>query len=76
MHSIEEKTSLYKCYFCKLNIGRTEIEEHFETIHMFESSDHICNLCDKKFDTQNELMKHIESVQPTTNFEDTCQHSS
>ena len=56
MGSLNE--SLYKCYFCKENIDRYNIEEHFKTIHMFKSLDHICEFCDEVFDTQNDLIKH------------------
>ena len=58
----ENEISLYKCYFCQQNIDRYEIEEHFATIHKFESFEHICEVCDKAFDTQTNLIKHIENV--------------
>ena len=56
MGSLNE--SLYKCYFCKENVDRYNIEEHFKTIHKFKSLDHACEFCDEVFDTQNDLIKH------------------
>ena len=58
----ENEISLYNCYFCKQNIDRYEIEEHFATFHKFESFEHICEVCNKAFGAQNNLIKHIESV--------------
>ena len=51
--------NFYKCYFCKENIDRCNIEEHFKTVHMFNSLDYICECCDEMFDTQNDLIKHV-----------------
>ena len=52
--------NFYKCYFCKENIDRYDIEEHFKTVHMFNSLDHICECCDEMFDTQNDLINHAD----------------
>ena len=57
MDSISQ--NFYKCYFCKENIDRYNIEEHFKTVHMFNSLDYICQCCGEMFDTQNDLIRHV-----------------
>ena len=57
MGSIDE--TLYNCYFCKQNIKRSFIEEHFKIIHNFESSDQVC---ENSFDNKNDLMENVQNV--------------
>ena len=60
MGSIDE--TLYNCYFCKQNIKRSFIEEHFKIIHNFESSDQICQVCENSFENKNDLTEHVQNV--------------
>ena len=60
MGSVYESLYYYKCYFCKEKIDQPNIEEHFKTVHMFKSLDHICEFCDEIFDTQKDLIIHAK----------------
>ena len=63
--NLEENTNgfFYKCHFCKETIESYTISYHFENFHQFTSPEYHCEFCetdyDIKFQTKNDLLKHI-----------------
>ena len=60
----QNSRNLYKCEFCEQNINQQEKENHYEECDKVASfiSDHLCEFCEKVFNSQNHLRKHIEKV--------------
>ena len=57
-------SKVYQCQFCEENIDRNHKEDHYALCDKFESfvSDHICQFCDKIFDDNIALRKHIKRI--------------
>ena len=63
--SFQNKSSkAYQCQFCEVNIDRNYKEDHYSICAKFESfiTDHICEFCDKVFDNNIVLKKHIRRI--------------
>ena len=57
-------SKVYRCQFCEENIDRNRKEDHYASCDKFESfvTDHICQFCDKIFDDNIDLKKHIKRI--------------
>ena len=60
----QNENEVYNCQFCEENIDWHQKENHYGICNKFESfiTDHICQLCDKIFDSNINLTNHIQSV--------------
>ena len=58
----KKSSKTYQCQFCEENIDRNYKEDHYSTCTKFESfiTDHICEFCDKVFEDNIILKKHIQ----------------
>ena len=54
----------YQCQFCEENIDRNYKDDHYSICAKFASfvTDHICEFCDKVFDDNIDLKKHIQRI--------------
>ena len=60
----QNESEVYSCQFCEENIDWHQKENHYGICNKFESfiTDHICQLCDKIFDSNINLTNHIQWV--------------
>ena len=58
----QNENEVYNCQFCEENIDWHQKENHYGICNKFESfiTDHICEFCDKVFDDNIILKKHIQ----------------
>ncbi|XP_023319832.1 broad-complex core protein isoform X11 [Eurytemora carolleeae] len=50
----------WKCTLCgKVVKRKCRMKDHIESRHLFNSPNHICNLCNKQYTTKNSLQNHM-----------------